>query len=465
MSGLKRMRARDWPQDTVARWIALTIILAMLISLALNGLFIQLAGVWARPPLTEIGLLEKAAAITRVVEAAPAPLRNSLAQAASENGFTVSWHPDRHDLNLPAVEDPKSGIGSTILQPMLKTPDRRIEAYEPADWTEHTADAHYALLIELSDSTWLMFSAPSRSWGLDETPRYLIVILLVLISTAVVALIATRRLATPLQHFAEGARRFGVDFRAPPIEPLGPHEIRQAILAFNAMQAQLQHFIRDRTQMLAAISHDLRAPLTRMRLRGEFIEDSEQQQRLFRDVDEMQAMINSALEFFRDDARLEPATQFDLAELLQTLLDDYRDQGVDITFSGPLRWVYFGRPLGLKRVMTNLLDNAIKYGSEPAIELSPGAGEVRIKVLDRGPGIAEASLEQVFVPFFRLEGSRNKSTGGVGLGLSAARAIVLEHGGELTLRNRSKGGLEALVVLPVHPTPRQLSNFCNDAIL
>ncbi|MHC8363774.1 sensor histidine kinase [Pseudomonas sp. LS2P72] len=446
MSWLKRIR-----RDTVARWIALTIILAMLISLALNGLFIQLAGVWARPPLTEIGLLEKAAAITRVIEAAPAPLRNSLAQAAGENGFTVSWHPDRHGLNLPTVDDPKSGIGSTILQPMLRAPDRRIEAYEPADWTEHTADAHYALLIELSDSTWLMFSAPSRSWGLDETPRYLIVILLVLISTALVALIATRRLATPLQHFADGARRFGVDFRAPPIEPLGPQEIRQAILAFNAMQAQLQHFIRDRTQMLAAISHDLRAPLTRMRLRGEFIEDSEQQQRLFRDVDEMQAMINSALEFFRDDARLEPATQFDLAELLQTLLDDYRDQGVEIAFSGPLRWVYFGRPSGLKRVMTNLLDNAIKYASEPAIELIPGAGEVRIKVLDRGPGIPDASLEQVFAPFFRLEGSRNKSTGGVGLGLSAARAIVLEHGGELTLRNRSKGGMEALVVLPVQP--------------
>jgi signal transduction histidine kinase len=131
------------------------------------------------------------------------------------------------------------------------------------------------------------------------------------------------------------------------------------------------------------------------------------------------------------------------------LLDDYRDQGVDITFSGPLRLVYFGRPLGLKRVITNLLDNAIKYGSDPAVELIPGDGQVRIKILDRGPGIPEFSLEQVFTPFFRLEGSRNKSTGGVGLGLSAARAIVLEHGGELRLRNRAKGGLEALVVLPV----------------
>jgi signal transduction histidine kinase len=446
MNWLRRLR-----RDTVAGWIALTIILAMLISLALNGLFIQLAGVWARPPLTEIGLLEKAAAISRVIDSAPAPLRSQLAQAASEKGFTASWHPDRSELDLPPAQDQDSDVGMNILRPLLNSPDRRIEAYEPSDWAEHPADAHYALLIELSDSTWLMFSAPSRSWGLDEAPRYLIVILLVLISTALVALIATRRLATPLQRFAEGARRFGVDFRAPPIEPLGPQEIRQAILAFNAMQAQLQHFIRDRTQMLAAISHDLRAPLTRMRLRGEFIEDGEQQQRLFRDVDEMQAMINSALEFFRDDARLEPATQFDLAELLQTLLDDYRDQGVDIAFSGPLRLVYFGRPLGLKRVMTNLLDNAIKYGNEPAIELMSDAGQVRINVLDSGPGIPQASLEQVFAPFFRMEGSRNRSTGGVGLGLSAARAIVLEHGGELKLRNRPKGGLVAAVVLPVQP--------------
>ncbi|MGF6204430.1 HAMP domain-containing sensor histidine kinase [Pseudomonas frederiksbergensis] len=447
MSGLKR----NWPQDTVARWIALTIILAMLISLALNGLFIQLAGVWARPPLTETGLLEKIAAITRVIEAAPAPMRSQLAHAVSDKGFTVSWHPDQRELNLPTVDDPISHESMAILQPLFKSADRRIEAYEPSDWTEHPADAHYALVVELPDASWLMFSAPSRSWGLDEAPRYLIVILLVLISTALVALIATRRLATPLQRFAEGARRFGTDFRAPPIEPLGPHEIRQAILAFNAMQAQLQHFIRDRTQMLAAISHDLRAPLTRMRLRGEFIEDTGQQQRLFRDVDEMQVMINSALEFFRDDARLEPATQFDLAELLQTLLDDYRDQRIDIAFCGPLRLVYFGRPLGLKRVITNLLDNAIKYGNEPTIELIPSADQVRINILDRGPGIPESSLEQVFVPFFRMEGSRNKSTGGVGLGLSAARAIVLEHGGELSLRNRAKGGLEATVVLPVHP--------------
>lgn len=434
------------PRDTVARWIALTILIAMLTALAFNALFVQLAGVWARPPLGETGLLEKVAVIVRMIEAAEPSQRPQLTQAVGDDSFNVSWSATRAGIDVPILEDP--GFHSDqVFKQLLKGPERRMEAYEPSDWPG--PGGHYALVVQLVDQSWLMFSAPSRSWGLAEGPRSLVVLMLVLISTALVTLIATRRLARPLQHFAQGVRRFGADFRAPPIEPVGPHEIRQAILAFNGMQAQLQHFIQDRTQMLAAISHDLRAPLTRLRLRGEFIEDADQQHRLFRDVDEMQAMINTALEFFRDDARLEQATQLDLAELLQTLIDDYRDQSIDITFNGPPRLVYFGRPLGLKRVMTNLMDNAIHYGLAPEIELQHSPGQVTVRVLDRGPGIPQEQHEQVFLPFFRLEGSRNKSTGGVGLGLSTARAIVLEHGGTLTLENRPCGGLAAVVVLPV----------------
>ena len=435
------------PRDTVARWIALTILIAMLTALAFNTLFVQLAGVWARPPLTEIGLLDKVAVIVRIVETADPTQRVSLSQSAGDGSFSVSWSVNRERFDLPALKASDFHPGEEVFGDALRWPQRRVEGYAPADWPG--PGGHYALLVELTDHSWLMFSATSRSWGLAEGPRSLIVLVLVLISTALVTLIATRRLARPLQHFALGARRFGADFRAPPIEPVGPHEIRQAILAFNGMQAQLQHFIQDRTQMLAAISHDLRAPLTRLRLRGEFIEDSDQQQKLFRDVDEMQAMINTALEFFRDDARLEQATQLDLAQLLQTLVDDYRDQSIDITFSGPPRLVYFGRPLGLKRVMTNLMENAIHYGHAPEIELHQRGGEVVIHVLDRGPGIPAAFHEQVFLPFFRLEGSRNNSTGGVGLGLSTARAIVLEHGGTLTLADRQGGGLEVVLVLPV----------------
>ncbi|NWC91472.1 MULTISPECIES: ATP-binding protein [unclassified Pseudomonas] len=439
--------SRFKPRYTVARWIALTILIAMLTALAFNALFVQLAGVWARPPLIETGLLDKVAVIVRMIEAADPLQRPGLARSAGDDTFSVQWAANRGQVDLPLMKNPSVHPAQEVFGHSLNWPQRRIEAYDPSDWSG--PGGHYALLVELTDHSWLTLNASSRSWGLPEGLRSLVVLVLVLLSTALVTWVATRRLARPLQDFAQGVRRFGADFRAPPIEPVGPHEIRQAILAFNGMQAQLQHFIQDRTQMLAAISHDLRAPLTRLRLRGEFIEDADQQHRLFRDVDEMQAMISTALEFFRDDARLEQATQLDLAELLQTLIDDYRDQAIDITFNGPQRLVYFGRPLGLKRVMTNLLDNAIHYGLAPEVELQQSPGRVTVRVLDRGPGIPVEQHEQVFLPFFRLEGSRNKSTGGVGLGLSTARAIVLEHGGTLTLENRPCGGLAAVVVLPV----------------
>jgi two-component system osmolarity sensor histidine kinase EnvZ len=252
-----------------------------------------------------------------------------------------------------------------------------------------------------------------------------------------------------LQRFTRAARRFGTDLRAPPIKLEGPDEIRQAIIAFNTMQAQIQHFIAERTHMLASISHDLRAPLTRMRLRSEFMEDLDHQGKLIRDVEEMQSMINAALAFFREDTHREQTTAFDLSELLQTIVDDYRDQQINVDFVGPAHLVYEGRPLGIKRVIVNLLENALKYAQRPVIALTRDEYSICIEVSDEGPGIPEAALEQVFDPFFRLEASRNRDTGGVGLGLSAARAIAREQGGELTLSNRHGGGLLARVELPL----------------
>ncbi|BBP58757.1 ATP-binding protein [Pseudomonas sp. St316] len=437
------------PWDTLARWIALTTLVAMLTLLALNALFSQLTDAWARPPLMETGLIEKIAAITRIIDSATPEQRPTIAWTASDPIFNTQWLQRHEEAKLPVIDDPEYSDGALRLRQQLGRPDARIEGYEPSDWPAGQPGARYAAMIELTDHSWVMFSLPARNWGLEEWKRNLIMLALILVSTIIVALIATRHLAAPLQRFAEGARRFGVDHKAPPIPVVGPHEIRQAILAFNAMQSQLKHFIEDRTQMLAAISHDLRTPLTRMRLRGEFIEDAEQQSRLFRDVDEMQAMINSALEFFRDDARLEHATAFDLAELLHTIVDDLKDAGTEVAFEGAQRLVYVGRPIGIKRALVNLIDNAIKYGGAPTVRLEADAHRVDICILDRGPGIAAQYLEQVFTPFFRIEGSRNKHTGGVGLGLSAARATVLEHGGTLTLRSRQGGGLEARVSLPL----------------
>jgi signal transduction histidine kinase len=435
--------------DTISRWIALTIAMAMLVLLLLNLLFTQIAGVWAKPPLRQTGLIEQIASITRALDAAPPALRDHLAAAVSNQAYTVRWYERKADLVSPAPE-PESGHGITrSLRGLLGRPDRGVEAFEPQDWGDDQRHATYAMLVELDDHSWLSFEAPVRSWGLDSGVRNGIVFVLMLVSTLLVALVATRRLARPLQSFARGARRFGDDFHAPPIVPVGPREIREATAAFNTMQAQIQRFVADRTQMLAAISHDLRAPLTRMRLRGEFIDDPEQQSKLFRDVDEMDVMINSALEFFRDEARLEQSTPFDLAELLLTIIDDYRDQGVRLAYEGPHRLVYAGRPQGLKRAIVNLIENAVKYGTRPHLRLARQTAAVTLEVVDSGPGIPEASLEQVFAPFFRLEQSRNRTTGGVGLGLPAARAIIIGHGGQLSLRNAAEGGLIARIELPV----------------
>ena len=190
------------------------------------------------------------------------------------------------------------------------------------------------------------------------------------------------------------------------------------------------------------------APLTRIRLRREYIADEVQQARLFRDVDELQAMVDGALAFFREDADEEPMTSFDLPGVLETIINDFADQGIQIAYAGPSHAVYRGRPFALKRALTNLIENAVKYGTPPAIELACQDKTTTIIVRDRGPGIPSDALDQVFTPFYRLETSRNRSTGGVGLGLTAAQGIVRAHGGDIVLSNLPAGGLEALVTLP-----------------
>lgn len=437
------------PRITIARWIALTTLTAMFILLLLKGLFSLLLSVWAQPPLLESGVIEKVATVTRILDAAPVAQRIDIASAAGDDSYSVHWLRSHDEAGVPELVDAEFRKGAPTLRALLKRPDARILAFEPSDLLEFEPARGYALMIELSDKSWVLYRATDRSWGLDELPRNLIILALMLVSSLVVALFATRFLAHPLERFAEGARRFGKDFNAPPIPVVGPHDLRQAILAFNATQAQLKHFVNDRTQMLAAISHDLRAPLTRMRLRGEFIEDGELQAKLFKDVDEMQAMVDAALEFFRDDARLEQTTAFDLAEMLQTVVDDFKDAGIKVALDAPRRCVYVGRPVGIKRVLVNLVDNAVKYGLAPEMRLAVTAEQLEITVLDRGPGIAPELQERVFAPFFRIEGSRNRDTGGVGLGLPAVRAIVLEQGGSVTLANRPGGGLEVKVSLPV----------------
>jgi signal transduction histidine kinase len=262
------------------------------------------------------------------------------------------------------------------------------------------------------------------------------------------AILVSRRVTAPLGRFSAAAVRLGTDVDAPPMEESGPTEIREAAQAFNQMQRRIRRFVEDRTQMLAAISHDLRTMLTRFSLRADYIDDEEQRAKTLADLAEMQSMLEATLSLARDDAAAEPRTAVDLSSLLQTLCDDLADAGQPVTFEGADRVTLACRPAALRRAFANLIDNAVKYGREAVVGLSDGADEVVIRIADRGPGIPEAEREKVFAPFYRLEGSRSRETGGTGLGLALARNLVRGHGGDITLEDRAGGGLVVRVALP-----------------
>jgi len=442
------MPLRRWASDTIGRWFAINIVVAVIIAAAMNAAFAAFAGVWARPGLLESGVVDQAVAVARVLDGSPPAWRPRLAASASNELYLATWFPDDRALPIPIASSAFHAGGDKI-RAMLGRPAARVVAYEPGDLDPHgRPEATYGLAIGLSDGSWVRFIAPERSWGLSRSGRTLLTGSFAVICSLLVAALASRRLARPMERFARQAQRFGTDVNAPPLEASGPVEIQVAATAFNEMQARVQRYVADRTVMLAAISHDLRAPLTRMRLRGEFIEDDEQQRKLFRDVDEMQAMVDASLDFFRDDNEQEPMTRFLLSELIDTVLDDFRDAGHDVAFESVGSVTYAGRPLTLRRAIANVVDNAVKYGGRTVVRLRSDDADVEILVDDDGPGIPEELREAVFRPFYRIEGSRNRMTGGVGLGLAAVRSAVRGHGGDILLEARPGGGLRVRIRLP-----------------
>jgi len=260
---------------------------------------------------------------------------------------------------------------------------------------------------------------------------------------------AVRRSTAPLSVFARASEQLGRDMNAPGLSVDGPPEFSRAANAFNNMQKRLQKLIGDRTKMLAAVSHDLRTPVTRLRLRAEFVTDEEQREKMLADLAQMEGMISATLSFARLDSSDERRKSLDLAGLVQSVCDDAAELGRDVKYEGPLRVSYLGRPLALRRVFDNLTDNAVKYGMQANVSLVETAQKIVVTITDEGPGIPTTEVERVFDPFYRLETSRNPETGGVGLGLAVVRSIVRGHGGEVTLNNRESGGLRVTVTLPI----------------
>lgn len=258
--------------------------------------------------------------------------------------------------------------------------------------------------------------------------------------------VMTRTITRPLGKLAIAADAIGRGARIEPLPEEGGQELQAATRAFNSMQERLRRYLDSRTSVLAAMSHDLRTPLTRLRLRVETIEDDAIRARCTADLDEMNTMIRGALGLFRGLNDDETAVDIDINALLESVRDETIETGGVVTLTGRANSAYSGRPLALKRCLANLVNNAIQYGKEANIAVEDGAA-LTIRIRDRGPGIPAAQLEQVFEPFFRLETSRSRDTGGTGLGLSIARDLVQAHGGSIALKNVD-GGLEATVTLP-----------------
>ena len=461
------MKWSSWFSDTIARRFAVTEVLAVAVTLALVGLFKTFGGTWSLEPLERSSLLSEAADIVRMVEAAPPSIRQALAAAAAPGEFRTDWYAatSQASASLQAAPRLQDGNAQKTISAHLQravavlTPGLTGSVPPGIVYDQTKPLAPYMLAAQLNDGSWIVFSVMKRTWGMPWANRWAMWLCFLAASITIVAAFAARQFSRPIERLAAAVRQFGLNPRAPPIAETGPRELQQVIKTFNAMQAQIQKFVAYRTMMLAAISHDLRTPLTRMRLRGEFIEDREQQARLFRDVDEMQNMVDEALAFFRDDATAEETTSFDLPRVLLTIANDYADQGIEIGYAGPAHAVYWGRPLTLKRAFSNLIDNAAKYAKSAEIELSCDETAFVVAIKDRGPGIPAEALDEVFRPFYRVDKSRNRSTGGVGLGLTVAQGIIQGHGGEITLTNRPEGGLQARVELPVLHTPASV-NWC-----
>jgi signal transduction histidine kinase len=403
--------------------------------------------------------------IVRVAESSPADV-DHLSELLRSPGFEVSvnaspTHPDVPlDVDSQAAEDllrsvlrEKTGKAQTFQLLRLELLDRHNrKAGLTALLSAQPTMGRFLIDLRLPDGRWLLVDAEeSQGWS-PHAPWYLVadyvlrIYLLRILLVLAVTLVAVRLAIAPLKRLADAARALGADISQPPLPDHGPSEVREASAAFNAMQRQLVENLSERTRFIAAVSHDLRSPLTRLRLRTEHVADPGLRTLLQHDLEHMRQLVDTTLEFISSGETREPRQRIDLNALLMSLQADFTDMGAEVSVTGRASAPVLGYARTLHRCLENLVDNAVRYGGSAQVSVEPRQGGWRVTVADRGPGIADAQLTRVTEPFLRLDSARH--TEGYGLGLSIAQAVAKAHGGELTLRNREGGGLEALLDLP-----------------
>jgi signal transduction histidine kinase len=309
-------------------------------------------------------------------------------------------------------------------------------------------DNYLHVSVRFDEDQWVNLVGAIRKGELLRLGPLAAYILSLVIGIAVFAVWLVLRVTIPFAEFGRAANRLGRDLGAEPLTESGPREVADAAHAFNAMQARLRHMIENRARMLAGVSHDLRTPVTLLRLRSEALGDPTERTRMLRTLDEMESMITSVLEFSKATALDDPRQPVDLSALVQAICDDMEDTGADVVVSPHGKLAYHCHRMSIKRAFTNLIENAVKYGGAARVKIGRGARAVHVIIDDDGPGIPPTEFERVFTPFHRVPSQHCEKAGGAGLGLSIARTIINGHGGRIEFENRGEGGLRVRVILP-----------------
>jgi signal transduction histidine kinase len=358
-------------------------------------------------------------------------------------GDYVMCYPEIRNL---ASEDIRRALASEEFRKALARATAQGNRPRPQNLVNMIPPVCRLISVHLSDGTPLKFSMDTpwvqRERGRLVNPAFLTMLALAI---GILAYVVARIASAPLKRLAMAAAELGQDLDRAPVDVSGPAEVRGAAEAFNSMQRRLQQHVSERTNMLAAITHDLQTPLTRLRLRLEKVEDETLREKLVADLAAMKALIDEGLELARSAETSEPKVMLDLDSLLESLVEDAVDAGGHAVFEHGSQAVMQLRPLAIGRLFSNLIDNALKHGGSARVSAAKGGGHVTVRVRDNGPGLPDDMLEKVFDPFVRVEGSRSRETGGAGLGLTIARTLAEKNGATLTLRNHPEGGLEAVV--------------------
>ncbi|WP_182911837.1 ATP-binding protein [Sphingomonas cavernae] len=384
---------------------------------------------------------EHLAVASRLMNANPADERPELAARLSSETFIVKWHPTRVP-PVPmaaALEEMRAQIVGW--EPALAHAKLRLHLKEPG------RNGKVMGQLSLDDGSWLEFKSTQLVGPSALRINRFLLALIPAVALILIGGLLIRRVLAPMRMLARAAARIGEGERVV-LPEMGVSEIRRVVRAFNEMQTRIHQLINDRTEALASVGHDLRTPLARMQLRTEAISDASVRRAIEKDVGEMEAMVASLLAYYGGDSDPEKPVQTDIAVLAATIVDDASDMGDPASYAGPDHFEVVVRPLALKRALSNLVENAIKYADGAQVSLRSENGRVVLCVEDNGPGIPESELEHVLEPFVRLDLARSRDTHGLGLGIPIAHRVARREGGMLRLSNRPTGGLRAEIDLP-----------------